>query len=149
MAQKRVRDWSGGTSRSGRVCLRHISTGRQQRNGKQRTFVIRIQKVIVGISERKLVSDRRDLVPSVKVPPQLAVGERLDELSLRLNGSTWQTTDQHQGAQPLPKVVVIPITSRFLSGKRFPLATESSMELHMSFFSPFLPSEPEAPEALV
>lgn len=42
----------------------------------------------------------------------------------------------------------VPMTRRFLSGNRFPLATESSMELHMSFFgSPFLLSEP--PEAVV
>lgn len=38
----------------------------------------------------------------------------------------------------------------FFSGNRLPLATESSIELHMSFFcSPFLPSDPEPTEVEV
>lgn len=40
----------------------------------------------------------------------------------------------------------IPSTSRFFSGSRFPLATDSSMEFHMSFF--FSPSF-ESAEAVV
>lgn len=53
--------------------------------------MIGIEEVVVRVSERELVSDRWDLVPSVKVPPQVVVGERLDKLSLRLDGPTWQT----------------------------------------------------------
>lgn len=51
--------------------------------------MIRIEEVIVRIAERELVGDRRDLVPPIKFSPQLVVGERFDELSLRLDGPTW------------------------------------------------------------
>lgn len=36
----------------------------------------------------------------------------------------------------------VPRTSKFFSGNLLPLATESSIELHMSFLSSFFPSEP-------
>lgn len=58
------------------------------------TFMIRVKEVIICITEGKLVGDRGDLIPSVKVPPQLVVGERLDEVSLRFDRATCQSNSQ-------------------------------------------------------
>lgn len=109
-----------------------------------------IEEVIVCIAEGKLVGHGRYLVLAVVVPAQLVVGEGLYELSLRLNSSAWQSIkwSARAGLAQGGSLAGVPMTRRFLSGNRFPLATESSMELHMSFLgSPFLPSEP--PEAVV
>ena len=44
----------------------------------------------------------------------------------------------------------IPRTNRFFSGNLLPLATESSIELHISLLgSPCFPSDPEPTEVLV
>lgn len=64
-----------------------MSTANQQTKSSQGvlgqpTLVVRVQKVIVCVSKSKLVSHWRDLVASVEVLPQVAVGKRFKEVPL-------------------------------------------------------------------
>lgn len=55
----------------------------------QPTLVVRVQQIVVCVSKSELVGHRRDLVASVKVLPHVAVGKRLNEVPLGLNGPTY------------------------------------------------------------
>jgi len=119
-----------------------VSGAPRRGTGKRRTLLVGIQNIVVGVAEREAVGHRGDLdAVTVQPSPGLVVGEILEKVALGVGGTACygvRTVRPSTGGLP-----GAPRTSRFFSGSRLPLATDSSIEIHRSFFfSPSLPSDP-------